>query len=194
MLKQQKVLVFLLPFFLTGCLGRTIIYEPGFPQKEVKPAISKSQTFRDSYKSFILKHNPKLDPAKAENIVIYVSESSLENDVDPKLVLALMARESSFRADVVSPSGAIGLGQLKELTAKDMGIEDPYDPRENSRATVKYLSWLLKKSKGSEDIALASYKMGPGTVDNLISSGTDFPEQTIKYISDIKRFRETIVD
>lgn len=178
---------------LTGCVGRVVIYEPELSKKETK--ITNNATFEkanESFKNFILKQNRKLTPEVVSAIAYYVEQYCLENSVDPKIVLSLMARESSFRNDVVSPSGAIGLGQLLKPTAKDMGVDDLFDIEQNTKATVKYIKWLLTKWEGDVDKSLASYKIGLGTVTNLINNGKEYPETTKKYISDIKSYYDTI--
>ncbi len=197
---MKKYLILFLPILLTGCIGRTVHYDQspsqGYDKKSInktyKPSFNSSSS--TSYKGFILKHNPSLDSIMAENIAHYVSQYSKENDVDPKLILALMSRESSFRANAISSTGAIGLGQLLKATAKDMGVENPLDPEENTKATVKYLSMLIKKWKGNTGLALASYKIGHFTVSNLIKSGKSLPKTTQKYINEIKYSQTKISD
>jgi len=85
--------------------------------------------------------------------------------IDPEMFLRLIQQESSFRPDVVSPKGAIGLGQLMPATAKELGV-DPTDPMQNLEGAAKYLSQQLKRF-GSPDLALAAYNAGPTRVARL---------------------------
>jgi hypothetical protein len=85
--------------------------------------------------------------------------------IDPDMFLRLIQQESSFRPDVVSPKGAIGLGQLMPATAKELGV-DPTDPMQNLEGSAKYLSQQLKRF-GSPDLALAAYNAGPTRVAKL---------------------------
>ncbi|RJP23949.1 MAG: hypothetical protein C4527_19575 [Candidatus Omnitrophota bacterium] len=87
-----------------------------------------------------------------------------ENDVDPLLIWALIDTESSWRSQVVSPKGAQGLMQLMPLTAKDLEVDNPFDPEENIRGGIRYLRFLLKMFKDT-DTALAAYYVGPGRVE-----------------------------
>jgi len=80
------------------------------------------------------------------------------------LVRSVMAAESGFQADVVSPKGAIGLMQLMPSTAQDLGA-DPHDPAQNVDAGVRYLRDLLNRYDGGLWRALAAYNAGPGAVD-----------------------------
>lgn len=186
----------LIPFLLSGCIGRIITYDTDIAKKVVTPASIDSNVIKPSlgYKNFIKKHNPKLEQTKIDDLAIFITKYSKENEVDPKLVLSVMARESSFRADVVSSSGAVGLGQLLPSTAKDMGTDNPFNPEENTKATIKYIAWLLKRWNGDVDKTLASYKIGLGTVGNLIKKGEDYPEDTKNYIQDIKNYKAKISD
>jgi len=85
--------------------------------------------------------------------------------IDPEMFLRLIQQESSFRPDVVSPKGAIGLGQLMPATAKELGV-DPTDPMQNLEGAAKYLSQQLKRF-GSPELALAAYNAGPTRVARL---------------------------
>jgi len=75
--------------------------------------------------------------------------------------------ESGFRADAVSPKGAVGIMQLMPATARKLGA-DPTDPRQNVEAGTRYLSELLLKYKDDPyqvRKALAAYNAGPGAVE-----------------------------
>lgn len=85
--------------------------------------------------------------------------------IDPNMFLRLIQQESSFRPDVVSPKGAIGLGQLMPATAKELGV-DPTDPMQNLEGAAKYLSQQLKRF-GDPSLALAAYNAGPTRVAKL---------------------------
>ncbi len=85
--------------------------------------------------------------------------------IDPDMFLRLIQQESSFRPDVVSPKGAIGLGQLMPATAQELGV-DPTDPMQNLEGAAKYLSQQLKRF-GSPELALAAYNAGPTRVARL---------------------------
>lgn len=192
---QKCILLVLIAVPLTGCIGRTITYEPDFSQKT--RAVSKPvavETVYRGYTNFILSRNPKLGKDKANNISAIITKYSNQFGLDTKLVLALIATESSFRADVVSPTGAIGLGQLLKATARDMGVDNPFDPEENVKGTTKLLSKLFKQWEGNVERTLASYKTGAGTVTRLINANKDFPAATKKYISEIKFLQAKIFE
>ena len=85
--------------------------------------------------------------------------------IDPDMFVRLIQQESSFRPNVVSPKGAIGLGQLMPATAQELGV-DPTDPLQNLEGAAKYFSQQLKRF-GSPELALAAYNAGPTRVAKL---------------------------
>jgi hypothetical protein len=80
--------------------------------------------------------------------------------VDPELVLAVVAVESGFRKDAVSPKGAQGLMQLMPGTASALGIEDAFDPAANLDGGTRHLGALLLLYGGDLRRALAAYNGG----------------------------------
>lgn len=85
----------------------------------------------------------------------------------PAFLHAVVKAESGYRADAVSPKGAIGLMQLMPETARVLGA-DPNDPEQNVDAGARYLSGLLRKYVDDPyqvRKAVAAYNAGPGAVD-----------------------------
>lgn len=93
-----------------------------------------------------------------------VQEAAEYHGVDPDLVRAVVRTESAFDAAAVSAAGAQGLMQLMPALSDELGVKDPFDPRENVFAGVRYLRALLDQHDGDETLALASYNAGPGNV------------------------------
>src|SRR6266567_6217571 len=86
-----------------------------------------------------------------------------KNGLPPNFVHSEVLAESGYRADAVSPKGAIGLMQLMPATAQTYGA-NPYDPSQNVEAGAAYLRELLIKYNGDARLALAAYNAGPGAV------------------------------
>jgi soluble lytic murein transglycosylase len=87
-----------------------------------------------------------------------------EQRVQPALVKAVIAAESSFDPAAVSRKGAQGLMQLMPATAKDLGVDDPLEPTDNVRGGTRYLRSMLDRY-GDLSRAIAAYNAGPSAVD-----------------------------
>lgn len=114
------------------------------------------------YKAAAKYFNPNLTDEQASTFAAAILRSSIRNGVDPRLVVAVIACESSFKPEAVGKKGEIGLGQLKPETAASLGV-DPYDPVQNIDGCVRYLKLQLDRF-GSLELALAAYNAGPNAV------------------------------
>lgn len=85
--------------------------------------------------------------------------------VEPALVKAMMRVESCFDSNAVSKVGAQGLMQLMPYTAKVLGVSNSFDPDENIRGGVEYMSKLLKRFNNNLEFAIAGYNAGPLNVE-----------------------------
>ena len=93
-----------------------------------------------------------------------IADAAKTYGLDPRMIKAVMETESAFDAMAVSPVGALGLMQLMPEVAKELGVTDPLDPRQNIMGGSKYLKQLLDAHDGNVRLALASYNAGPGNV------------------------------
>ncbi len=84
--------------------------------------------------------------------------------VDPVLAKAVIQVESNFNPRVVSHKGASGLMQLMPATARRFGVSSIFDPEENIRGGVEYLSVLQRLFPNNLSHVLAAYNAGEGAV------------------------------
>jgi len=114
----------------------------------------------------------------------YVREAAEKYNVDPDLIFAMMAQESGGVPGAVSTAGAMGLMQLMPGTAKDLGVNDPFDPKQNIDAGVRYFKQMYDQF-GTLDKALAAYNAGPGRVQK--HDGIPPIKETEDYVRKIKQ-------
>lgn len=100
-------------------------------------------------------------------------EAARRHSIDYELLQALIATESGFDAQAVSPKGAMGLMQLMPATAQRYGVAADkratietklFDPRINIAAGSRYLRDLIQMFPGEIELALAAYNAGEGAV------------------------------
>jgi peptidoglycan lytic transglycosylase len=122
-----------------------------------------------------------------------VKRYAAAHDLDPWLVIALIAQESGFDADVQSAAGAFGLMQLMPATgrqlARRLGIrnfstEDLTDPEINIRLGTRYFTDLIDRW-GSEHLALAAYNAGETPVARWIDEREAEDLDREEFIDDI---------
>ena len=109
-----------------------------------------------------------------------INDHALAQDLDPKLVEALIRVESAFNSRAVSSKGAMGLMQLMPGTALDLGVENAFDVEENLRGGTAYLRSLLDRFSGDLTLALAGYNAGPGAVEKY--QGVPPYRETTEYV------------
>lgn len=110
----------------------------------------------------------------------YVEKYCGENNLDPMLVYAMIKAESNFEPNITSTSGAMGLMQLMDSTAREMAEklnieytakEILYQPETNIMLGTKYFSELLEKYNDNIYLALTAYNAGIGNVTKWIEKG-----------------------
>jgi soluble lytic murein transglycosylase-like protein len=105
-------------------------------------------------------------PRRAGNPVLddIVSRAAGAHRIDPALIHAVIAAESGYSTTAMSPKGAQGLMQLMPATARDYGVTDLFDPRQNVDAGAQHLRRLLDTFGQDTALALAAYNAGEGAV------------------------------
>lgn len=93
-----------------------------------------------------------------------IQEAARTYRVDAGLIRSVIRAESSFNTLAVSRVGAKGLMQLMPHVAAELGVEDPFNPRQNIMAGSRLLRDLLDRHRGNVEMTLASYNAGPAAV------------------------------
>ena len=95
-----------------------------------------------------------------------IDRVAAEENLAAVLVHAVVAAESGYNPQAVSPKGAVGLMQLMPATAERFGLPRAAraEPERNLRAGARYLGWLLNTFDGDLALALAGYNAGEGAV------------------------------
>jgi hypothetical protein len=129
-------------------------------------------------------------PRDAEQYRPKVYQAATASNVRPALAMGMVAAESAFRPNAVSPAGARGLTQLMPGTAQEMGVSDPHNVDQSIAGGVRYLGKQIAKY-GSEPLGLMAYNWGPGNVDKWIKEGSDpskVPQETRDYVRRVQGY------
>ena len=136
---------------------------------------SRAQAVYAPYWNAVRGINPRLSTSDVDKITSSILYFSDQNDIDPRLIIAMIVCESGFDINSTSRTGAMGLGQLMPATARGLGVTNAYDPVQNIAASVRLLRGHLDTYGGApahagvipfNQIALtmAAYNAGPGAV------------------------------
>jgi len=122
--------------------------------------------------------------AHAKSLTYTLMKTAKETKISPELAMAVIQVESSFRPNVMSWAGAIGLLQVVPKTgrawAKKLGIKwrgkrTLRNPHHSIRIGLFYLSYLVKRFKGDIKSALIAYNLGPTRLVRLKAKGKPVP-------------------
>ncbi|MBT8364761.1 MAG: lytic transglycosylase domain-containing protein, partial [Deltaproteobacteria bacterium] len=111
--------------------------------------------------------SPPTQPGSNESLIIEKSihKAARKYNLPANLLRGVIRAESNFQVNAVSHAGAQGLMQLMPGTAKELGVDNPFDIEQNIDGGARYLRKMLDSFDGDIKVALAAYNAGPGAVE-----------------------------
>lgn len=128
---------------------------PGLMDFNIQPAVPQQQG------GVPMSSSPVQSPAELDPII---REASATYGVPENVIRAIIKAESDFNPNSYSTAGAKGYMQLMPETAKEMGVTNVMDARQNIMGGTGYYAKMLKMFNGDHRMALAAYNAGPGNV------------------------------
>lgn len=116
-----------------------------------------------------------------------IIKACIKFDVDPQLVKALIKAESNFDQFAVSSKNAEGLMQLMPGTAKEYGVTNSFNPRENIEGGVKFFKHLLDHFNNDLSLSIAAYNAGKQSVIDYGNEIPPYPE-TRQFVKRVLNF------
>lgn len=149
----------------------------------------------DRYADALEVANARLTPPARRDLAGRLLLLSSYYRIDPRLLIAVVTVESSWRARAVSPVGALGLGQLMPATAASLDV-NALEPYENLDGTARYLRRLLNRYSGRDVVmrvrlAIASYNAGPAAVARF--NGVPPYRETQRYVESVVELWQRLV-
>lgn len=124
----------------------------------------------------------------------HISGLSADYEIPVELVLAVIEVESNYKADAVSKAGARGLMQVIPEShyprMYHLNCTDLFDPYQNVKVGMDFLSELIEKYNGNTHQALTAYNHGEkGANDKFFSKGiyqSDYSRKVFETAEKIK--------
>ena len=138
-----------------------------------------------------------MDQPNAKRFRPLIEHYAKLQQLDPALVKAVIAVESSFQPDAVSVKGAVGLMQIIPDTGERYGVvgdatrsieQKLRDPATNLRVGTRHLHYLLGLFADDLELALAAYNAGENAVTRHDNTIPPFAE-TLEYVKLVQQFR-----
>lgn len=120
-------------------------------------------------------------PVQSGQLWDMAREFGRKYNLDPRLIMAVVQKESGGNPRARSGAGARGLMQLMPGTARELGVTDSYNARQNMDGGARYLKQLMRDF-GDTRLALMAYNWGPGNVRSYVRGRKKPPAETRNYV------------
>jgi hypothetical protein len=107
--------------------------------------------------------------------------SAQDNDLPVQFFANLIWQESRLQRDSISKAGALGIAQFMPEAAQEVGLADPFDPRQAIPASARLLK-VLREHFGNLGYAAAAYNAGAGRVGRWLDRRRSLPRETRTYV------------
>ena len=112
-----------------------------------------------------------------EHIVQAINTTAQAQQIDGRIIAAIIKIESDFNPNALSPKGAQGLMQLMPHTQAEVATQHPFAIDDNIAGGTRYFIKQYHRFAQSIDHALWAYNAGPSRVTQGIK-----PDETEIYI------------
>ncbi len=126
---------------------------------------------------YFLTRRPPEDNREFDDIIRDVTR---DREPTPSLARAVIYRESRFNPNAGSHAGAVGLMQLMPATARELGVSNRRNPRQNLTGGTEYLDRLIRRFDNWFE-ALAAYNGGPGRMGSR--ELLEMPLESVNYVN-----------
>jgi len=151
--------------------GKKVIYNDGIAEESA----AKTPASAPSWSAAQL-----AAPSRFDDLI---GTAAAQLGLDPKFLKSVMLFESGFNPLAVSRKGARGLMQLMPQTAKQHGVRNVHDPKQNVLAGARHLAYLLDLYGGDLERTLAAYNAGEAAVERF--GGVPPFDETRDYVRNI---------
>ncbi len=107
--------------------------------------------------------------------------SAVDNELPVNFFTRLIWQESRFKPDAISRKGAQGIAQFMPATARESGLENPFNPLEAIPKSGQLLR-DLRREFGNLGLAAAAYNAGSGRVHDWLGGRRQLPQETRAYV------------
>jgi hypothetical protein len=161
-------------------------------------SIASSSSYATSIKTCMI-NTMISDASELDSKKIYPVFLTSVPDIDTeflKYLLVLISVESSWRADVVSPAGAVGLMQITKAATDDLGLEFSVDKLKDPAYNIYVGSRFVELLRTRYDTwieVLIAYNGGGKWVDRF-KRGRRMPDETEHFVLKVNYRKERYCD